>query len=96
MNRRSFLKAVFAAAVAPASVVKALYRPEIPFGIDYWFLVQPALHEEIKAALFRPGIVKTKPDIGQIFFKGVPLVFKPDLDYLDYTDNCLYIADKPK
>ena len=28
MQRRTFLKAVFAAAVAPASVVKALYRPE--------------------------------------------------------------------
>ena len=60
MKRRTFLKAVFAAAVAPASVVRCLYRPEIPFGIDYWILVQPVLHEELKAALIRPGIVKTK------------------------------------
>ena len=28
MNRRTFLKAVFAAAVAPASVVKGLYGPK--------------------------------------------------------------------
>ena len=37
MDRRTFLKAVFAAAVAPASCVRALYQPEsVRYGITYW------------------------------------------------------------
>jgi len=34
MLRRTFLKAVFAAAVAPASAVKALYRPQVGLTDD--------------------------------------------------------------
>lgn len=69
MQRRTFLKVVFAAAVAPASVVKALYRPEITvewirFRTNIQWDLQEILHEEIKKAFFCPGIIKTKPDCG--------------------------------
>lgn len=37
MDRRTFLKGLFATAVTPASAVRALYQPEaVRYGIAYW------------------------------------------------------------
>ena len=94
MKRRTFLKAVFAAAVAPASVVKCLYEPKA-VAVE-WTRISTTYHwdnrELIKGQAddyIREGqaVVRSERS-GKISFKGVPLEFKPNLDY---TDNCLYI-----
>ena len=55
MNRRTFLKGLFVAAVTPASCVRALYRPEIRWGIEYWVL-PPEGTPERKVFLLRKDL----------------------------------------
>ncbi|MBE3035714.1 MAG: hypothetical protein IMZ70_01320 [Candidatus Atribacteria bacterium] len=91
MERRTFLKAVFAAAVVPASVVECLYRPEKK-GLS-----EKDLRDMIKTTLsdmptdWRDGFTDWKNYACS--FKGIPLEFKPNLSE---TDDEIYVADEPK
>ena len=53
MDRRTFLKAVFASAVAPASVVRALYKPNLGFSRDRYRQIAKSLTFSYAA---KPGI----------------------------------------
>jgi len=77
MERRTFLKAVLATAVAPASCVKDLYRPAIPFGIGYWVL-PPEGTPERRAFLLRNDLPPISLD-RQVKFKNYVFAFQPPI-----------------
>lgn len=76
MDRRTFLKGLFAAAVTPASVVKVLYSPKRWAGYmhGYSFAIPAELIAEIRhlhrTTVWRPPLPPPKEG-DKIFFKGV-------------------------